>query len=342
MLNWGVIGSGGIAHVFCNALQFSKAGSLAAIASRSLQNAKSLADKFQCEKAFGSYEALLADPTVDVVYIATIHPAHLDCVLAATAAKKHVLVEKPIGMNAAQAKTMIESAKQQNVFLMEGYMYRCHPQTKAVLDLINIGTIGQVRKIDSQFGFEMAFDETHRLFDPDQGGGAILDVGGYPMSMARLIAAANSDVPFMDPVSIKGSCQRGPSNVDHIAEARLKFDNGVEAQIATAVTQEMPNQTIIEGTFGTMTIDEPWLPGSPCRDATLSLPLDTPFPALTNIHLETESGRRDITVECDRDLYTYEADEVAASISARQSPLMSWADTLGNMNALQAWREISG
>ncbi len=334
MTNWGIVGAGHIARVFCNGLQFAKTGSLAAVASRSIDRATALASTFGCGKAYGSYHELLADQAINAVYVSTIHPVHLDCVLAATAAGKHVLVEKPIGLSAVEAETMFESAQRHNVFLMEGYMYRCHPQMQKATELIRDGAIGDVHFIRSRFGYATPFDPQARTFDPALGGGAILDVGGYPMSLARLFAGAASGKSFLDPVEVNATGVIGPSGVDQLAAATLKFENNVIAEISTSITCELPSMTKIHGSEGTLKIPTPWLPNSPCRDAVERLPLDTHFPA-TEFFLNDQK----IVVECDRDLFSYEADEFAASIESRYSHAMSQGDSIGNMAALDRWRK---
>jgi len=180
MLKWGIIGAGSIAKVFANGLRFAKSGELEAIASRTPGKADTLADIFDVAKRYDSYEALLADEAIDAVYVSTIHPAHLEPVVMAAEAGKHILVEKPIAMNAAEARTM--------VFLMEAFMYRCHPQIAKMVELIQSGAIGDVLLIRSEFGFHAPFNATSRTYSNELGGGGIMDVGCYPASMVRLIA----------------------------------------------------------------------------------------------------------------------------------------------------------
>jgi predicted dehydrogenase len=339
MLKWGIIGAGGIARVFANGLRFSKTGQLEAIASRSAGKADALADLFDVAKRYSSYEGLLADDTVDAVYISTIHPAHLEPVVMAAKAGKHILVEKPIAMNSTEVLTMLDAARLNDVFLMEAFMYRCHPQIARMVELIQSGAIGEVRVIRSEFGYNSPFDESSRVYNKDLGGGGILDVGCYPVSMVRLIAGAAAGKAFLNPVELKATGVIGPSGVDHYSTATLKFENDVLGEISTAVNCDIPSVTVIHGSAGMLTIPNPWLPSSPCRDAQAALPLDTPIPSSTLILQRRDSDPEVITIEADRDLFSYEADAVAASIDARQaaSPAASWDDTLGNMQTLERW-----
>src|SRR3954469_8797354 len=154
-LAWGIIGTGAIAKTFANSLKHAKTGKLIAIGSRSQASADKFGDEFSLDrsKRHASYDALLADPNVQAVYVAAPHPFHAEWAIKSAEAKKHVLVEKPIGINAAEAMAIIEAATLNDVFLMEAFMYRCHPQTARLVELIRDGAIGEVRAIQATFSF---------------------------------------------------------------------------------------------------------------------------------------------------------------------------------------------
>lgn len=337
MINWGIIGAGGIARVFANGLRFAKTGQLHAVASRTPGKADALADLFGVEKRYESYEDLLADDAIDAVYVSTIHPAHPEPVRMAAQAGKHILVEKPIAMNAETAATMIDAARTNDVFLMEAFMYRCHPQIARTVALIQDGAIGEVRVVRSTFGFHASFNPDSRTFNRELGGGGILDVGCYPASMARLIAGSAAGKAFLDPTEFKATGVVGPTGVDHYTAATLKFENDVIAEISTAITCNLPPETVIYGTSGILTVPNPWLPSSPSRSAREALPLDTEFPPATLLLHKSGGEPEEITVAVDRDLFSYEADMVGEHIAARQAPAMTWEDTLGNMRTLDQW-----
>ncbi|MEZ4619184.1 MAG: Gfo/Idh/MocA family oxidoreductase [Caldilineaceae bacterium] len=337
MINWGIIGAGSIAKVFANGLRFSKTGQLTAIASRTPGKADALADLFDVEKRYDSYEAILADDTVDAVYISTIHPAHLEPVEMAAKAGKHMLVEKPIAMNAAEAAKMVAAARENDVFLMEAFMYRCHPQIAKLVELIRDGAIGDVLVVRSTFGYHAGFNPDSRAYNRELGGGGILDVGCYPASMVRLVAGAASGKPFLDPVAFKATGVVGPTGVDHYTTATLKFENDVVAEIATAVACNLPPDTVIYGSTGILSVPNPWLPSSPCRSAREALPLDTTFPSSKLVLHKRGAEPEEITIAVDRDLFSYEADMVGNHIANRQAPAMNWEDTLGNMQTLDRW-----
>jgi predicted dehydrogenase len=343
MLNWGIIGAGSIAKVFCNGLRFSKTGRLAAIASRTPGKAEALADLFGADKRYQTYEDLLADPEIDVVYISTIHPVHADGVIEAARAGKHILVEKPIAMNARETAAMIEAAQANDVFLMEAFMYRCHPQIARLVDLIQSGAVGEVLMVRSAFGYRSTFNPDSRAYNRELGGGGILDVGCYPASMSRLIAGAAAGKLFLDPVEVKASGMVGPTGVDHYTAATLRFANDIVAEIVTAVSCNVPGETVVYGSEGILTVPNPWLPSTPCRSAAVPLPLDTKFPpAYLLLHKRGTATPTEIEVAVNRDLFTYEADMVGEYLAARQAPAMNWADSLGNMQLLDRWRQEIG
>src|SRR5438067_9940242 len=154
-LAWGILGTGTIAKTFARGVQKSKTGTLAAVGSRSQESADAFGDALSVPAGHrhAGYDALLADPSVQAIYIATPHPWHAHWAIRAAAAKKHLLVEKPIALNAADAMAIVEAAIANDVFLMEAFMYRCHPQTHKLVELIRDGAIGEVRMIQAAFGF---------------------------------------------------------------------------------------------------------------------------------------------------------------------------------------------
>lgn len=343
MLQWGILGAGGIARVFANALRFSKTGRAAAVASQTPEKLNSLADDFSIPKRYSTYEAMLADPEIDAVYISTIHPLHAEWAIKGAAAGKHLLVEKPIGMNYAEAAAMIDAAAKHDVFLMEAFMYRCHPQMQKLRELISSGVIGEVRIIRSVFSYYSPYSPTSRAHNKELGGGGILDIGCYPASMARFVAGAAAGRPFLDPTVVKAAGKVSPTGVDLYTAATLQFENDIIAEIIGGIACAMPPETNIYGEEGIITLTNPWLPSSPVRSAKQPLPLDTQFPS-TTIEVKRRGSQQaeQIVVEADRDLFTYEADMVAAHIADRQAPAMSWDDTLGNMRLLDQWRQEIG
>lgn len=343
MLNWGILGAGGIARVFVNGLRFSKTGRVLAVASQTPAKLQSLADDFDIPKRYESYEAMLADPEIDVVYISTIHPLHAEWAIKAAAAGKHMLVEKPIAMNLAETEAMIDAARKHDVFLMEAFMYRCHPQMAKLRELISSGAIGQVRIIRSVFSYYATPSPTSRAYNKELGGGGILDIGCYPASLARFVAGAATGQPFLDPIVVKAAGKVDANGVDHYTAATLEFEQDIIAEVIGGIACAMPVQATIYGDEGSIDVVNPWLPTSPVRSAKQPLPLDTQFGSTTlEVKPRGSQSGETIVVEADRDLFTYEADMVAAHIADRQAPAMSWDDTLGNMRVLDQWRAEIG
>ena len=326
-LRWGILGTGNIASRFASQVPSSVTGEVVAVGSRSIDSANEFADKYDIANRHGSYQALLDDDTVDAVYIATPHPLHPEWAIKTAEAGKHVLCEKPLAINRAWAAAMIEAAVRNDVFLMEAYMYRCLPQTKLVAQLIKDGAIGKVHQIQASFAFQAAFRAESRIFANELAGGGILDVGGYPVSYARLIAGAAIGAPYADPAAVTAVGQVGETGVDEWSVATLFFDSGLTAQVSTGVRLSDENRVRVLGSEGYLVIEDPWFGGDG-------------KPTHVTVHKLGEEPR-DISAE-PAFIYAAEADAVAAAIEQRQAPEMSWADTLGNLGVQDEWRKLIG
>lgn len=325
-LKWGILGTGAIANAFAQGLSQSKTGTLVAIGSRSREAADAFGEKYNIPHRHASYQALLTDRDVDAIYIATPHPMHAQWAIKAANSKKHLLVEKPIGINAAEAMAIIEAAIANDVFLMEAFMYRVHPQTIRLMELLREKTIGDVRMIQAAFGFDAkGTGEASRILANDLAGGGILDVGCYPVSMARLIAGG-------EPIEVKGTAHLGRTGVDEWAAATLKFANGIVAQVSTAVQCNLENVCRIYGSDGWILLPTPWVPSRGGGQSKII------------VHRGGEKEPQEITIDSPLQIYANEADYVAANLSRRQAsaPGMTWDDTLGNMRTLDAWRASAG
>lgn len=317
-LRWGIVGTGAIAKQFARELPFSTTGRLVAVGSRSRDGAGRFAAEFGPVTAHASYDALLGDPNVEAVYISTPHPFHAQWTIAALQAGKHVLCEKPMATNLLTTTEMINAARTHRRFLMEAFMYRCHPRTDRMVEIVRSGEIGRILLIEASFSFRKEFDPSSRLFDPALGGGGILDVGCYTMSVARLIAGAAAGRSFENPTHVLGSILPAPSGVDLVAAATLRFESGVLAQINCGVGMEHDQDLLVAGENGTMRVPRFWNP-----------------PGI----IEIRTGRETRTEPSSGTPHKYaaEADAVAAALPALESPCMSWEDTLGNARALDAW-----
>jgi predicted dehydrogenase len=180
-VNWGIIGTGNIANAFASALKHTKNAKLVAVGSRSKQSAVKFGATYGIpeEHCHATYDDLFSDPEVHAVYICTPHPYHCELALKGAKAGKHLLVEKPMAMNEKEAVQIIDAAKDNNVFFMEGYMYRCHPQTRKLCEIVNQGLIGDVKLIRASFSYDgTTFGPESRVWNNELGGGALLDIGG--------------------------------------------------------------------------------------------------------------------------------------------------------------------
>jgi predicted dehydrogenase/aryl-alcohol dehydrogenase-like predicted oxidoreductase len=330
-LRWGIIGTGRIAGVFAHGLEESCTGQLVAVGSRSLDTAQAFAEKHGGVRAHGSYEALLDDVEVEAVYISTPHPFHAEWAIKAAEAGKHILCEKPIGLNHPEGMAIVEAARRSDVFLMEAFMYRCHPQTAKITELVRERAIGDVQMVEVSFGFQAGYNLSGRLLNKALGGGGILDVGCYPVSMARMIAGALIGEAFDEPIEVHGVGHLGEeSEVDEYAAAVLSFRSGMVAQVSCGVRQPLENSLTIRGSEGFITVEHPWV-----------FTAKDPSKVVIQVHRDDTKPEK-ITLKSDRSLYALEADAVATHLAEKQTPAMSWRDTLGNMKTLDRWREAIG
>ncbi|HLG76799.1 MAG TPA: Gfo/Idh/MocA family oxidoreductase, partial [Ktedonobacteraceae bacterium] len=259
-LSWGILGAGSIARAFAEGLSQSQTGTLLAVGSRTQAAAESFGAAWNVPRRYGSYEQLLADSDIQAIYIATPHPMHAEWAIKAADAGKHVLCEKPLALNHADAMAIVEAAVRNDVFLMEAYMYRGHPQIARLVELIQSGVIGQVRVIEATFAFQAVFHPESRLFKNELGGGGILDVGGYCTSMARLIAGAAVGKPFVEPTQVVATGHLNETtHVDEYTVASLTFPNGILAQLFTGVRVNGENVVRVFGSEGHLEITDPWL-----------------------------------------------------------------------------------
>lgn len=331
-LRWGILSTGRIAGVFAQGVAASASGRVVAVGSRAPEPAQKFAAAHGIARVHGSYEALLADPEVEAVYIATPHPQHAEWVVKAAEAGKHILCEKPMGLNHAEGMVMVQAAREHGVVLMEAFMYRCHPQTAKLVELIRGGAIGKVGLVQAAFSFKSGYAPDSRLWANELGGGGILDVGCYTVSMARLVAGAASGRPFLDPVAVSGEGVLHPeSGADVYAAATLKFSNDVVAQVSCGVGLNQDNVVRVYGSDGWLLVPSPWVIN---RDGGVSKII---------LHRSGVAAPEEVVVEAGP-LYALEADAFAAAVRAglRDVPRMSTDDTLGNLATLDRWRAAVG
>jgi predicted dehydrogenase/aryl-alcohol dehydrogenase-like predicted oxidoreductase len=326
-VNWGILGTGLISGIFAEALKLSETGSLLAVASRQKNTAEQFASRFGIPKAYQSYEELLSDPEVQIVYISL--PNHLHCEWAIRCAEwgKHILCEKPAATNSGEVMTIVEYARRHNVFFMEAFMYRCHPQTAKLAALIKEGAVGKVRFIRVTFSESMGDDSSNIRMQNAVAGGAIMDIGCYCTSMARLLAGAAIGQDLAEPEEVKGVARLGAHpRVDEWATALLRFPGDVLAILTCGNQVDVDPTLEVWGSEGFIRATNPWKPGLGGRDEEILL------------SRKSEGDAKTIAVPTPGPLYVLEADAVGLYLAQRQAPCMNWTDTIGNMKTLDAWR----
>ncbi|NLS01460.1 Gfo/Idh/MocA family oxidoreductase [Rhizobium sp. P38BS-XIX] len=332
-IRWGIIGPGRIAQTFADGVAHSRTGKLVAIASRN-PDKPGLGDGFPGARIVNGYDALLADKEIDAVYIATPHTGHAEWAIKAIRAGKHVLVEKPIALSAFDAEAIYYEAKKAGVFAGEAFMYRVHPQTAKLIELVKSCIVGDLRIIRSSFGFNMGkVNPEHRLFANETAGGGILDVGGYPVSMARLIAGAADGKPFLDPDKVSGVGHLGQTGVDEWASAVLKFPNNVIAEVSCSIMANQDNTLRIIGSEGRIEVADFWFASGHKG-------------GVGKIDVIKGGETQTIEVKEDRWLYSFEVDAAGDAIRAGHKefayPGIGWADSIGNLRVLDQWRASIG
>ena len=249
-INWGVLGAGRIADKFCTALVSVPQASLHAVASRGVQKGKAFANKFKASVYYDNYVSLVNDPNIDVIYIATPHPFHYEQALLCLHHNKPVLCEKPMTIRFSQTQELIKLAQKNNLFLMEGMWTACMPFIQKIKEIIAEDVIGSVQYIQADFGFSTPFDAESRLFNKALGGGSILDVGVYPISLATLLLGA--------PSSVKSFSKLASTGIDEYANIILQYPNNATAHLFSAVTVQTLIEANIIGTKGKIKVESPW------------------------------------------------------------------------------------
>lgn len=329
-LRWGLLAAGTIAAEFAKGIQDSDSGELAAVAARSPERAAAFAERFDVTRSHGTYEELLADPDVDAVYVSTPHPLHTEWAIKAAEAGKHVLCEKPLTPTYAETQRVIEAAQHNDVFLMEAFMYRIHPQMRQLRELIESGTLGAVRAVDVTFSYASTV-APERLTDPALGGGGILDVGCYCTSLARLVSEAATGIEAVEPIEVSGMARLSADGVDEVAMGLLRLPGDILAQVSCGFRLAQDDHIRVYGEDAQVYIARPpWTHGM------------RP-PGVSKLVLTRANGQTEhIKAQTEKGLFAAEADYVAAHIDDRQGPDVSWAESLANARTLDRWLAAVG
>jgi predicted dehydrogenase len=314
-IRWGIIGTGNIAHHFANGLKVVPDAELVAVGSRSVEKANTFGDEFDVPRRYGSYAELVADPEVDVVYVSTPHQDHRASTLLCLDAGKPVLCEKPFAINVGEAREMVDAARAKGLFLMEAMWTRYRPTMVKVRELIGEGALGDVRFLSANIGWKSQFDPEFRLFNPDLGGGALLDGGVYPVSFASMVLGA--------PSAIASVATLGETNVDEQEAIALAYPSGAVASLGVTIQASPISIGLILGTKGRIEIHHDWH-----RPEGLTF---TPYGG--------ESQRFDYP-QTEGNGYQYEAIEVGRCLreGLLESPVMTLDETLSIMETMDTLR----
>ena len=248
-VKWGILGLGKIAGQFCEDLSQLESCTIEAVASRSMSKAEAFGERFNAVKKYASYTELMMDPDVDIIYIATPHDSHSEYAIQAMSHGKHVLCEKPMGVNKRQVEAMIDCARELKVFLMEALWTRFNPSVLEVLNHIREGTIGSVKNINVDFAFLSNAPDDSRLFNIELAGGSLLDIGIYPLFLSYLIKGM--------PESILATAVKRKTGVDRQIGAILRYNDGL-SNIMSSFDTHSDMVAKIYGTEGKIFIDRRW------------------------------------------------------------------------------------
>ena len=315
---WGVLGPGGIARKFATGLQVLPDHALVAVGSRSQERSDLFGDEFDVPRRYASYEELVADPEIDAIYVSTPHSFHKEHTLLCLAHGKHVLTEKPFALNEAQGVDMVAAAHKAGLFLMEAMWTRFLPIIVEARRLLDEGAIGSLRMVQADFGFRTSFNPSGRLFDPALGGGALLDVGVYPVALAHMLLGA--------PTRVAALAEIGASGIDEQTGILLGYPGGPLALLSTAVTTNTPHEATLMGTEGWIRLSAPWWVGKEL--------------VLQRAGREPEHVVRPYLGNG----YGHEANAVAESVRAGKTehPVMSLAESLAILRTMDRVREQIG
>lgn len=310
ILNWGLLSTARINRALIQPLQVSRRNELLAVASRSQEAAGAYAKEQKIPRAHGSYEALLADPDIDVIYNPLPNHLHAEWTIKAVEAGKHVLCEKPLAISVDEVDAIHAAARRHGRIVAEAFMYRHHPQTLKVLEIVRNGSLGILKLIRGSFSFVLTREGDVRL-NPEWGGGSIWDVGCYPISYARAVAGE-------EPLEVFGWQVTGETGIDETFVGQMRFDHGVHAQVDSSFAIPVHSFMELVGSEATLNIPRPFKPG-----------------ADEKIYL-TRGDRTETIKIKGQELYLGEVEDMADAILLGHDPRIALEDSRGNVAAITA------
>ncbi|MFJ4867559.1 Gfo/Idh/MocA family protein [Streptomyces sp. NPDC088757] len=318
-VRWGILATGGIAERFTTDLRTLDDAEVVAVASRSEAPAKAFAERFGIPRAYGEWAGLFADADVDVVYVATPHHAHRTAAGLALEAGKAVLCEKALTLNAREAAELVALARDRGLFLMEAMWMYCNPLIRRIAELVRDGAVGEVRTVQADFGLAGPFGADHRLRDPKTGGGALLDLGVYPVAFAQLLLG--------EPDSVQAHALLSPEGVDLNTGMLLGWSGtGASALLSCSIAADTPLTASVTGSLGRIDVPRGFF-----------------FPERFTLHREGAEPE-EFTADADPHGFRHEAAEVMRCLRAgeKESPLVPLDGSLAVMRTLDAVRDRIG
>ena len=336
-IRWGILGSGAVARLFADGLRELPGAELLAVGSRDEGRARAAADSLGAPRAYGSYEALVCDADVDVVYVATPHVAHRDNALLCLAAGRAVLVEKPFTLDAAQAREVADVARARGLFCMEAMWMRFQPATAALLELLAAGAVGEPRLLTASFGFTAPREPDNRWWNPALGGGALLDLGVYGVSLAHAVLGS--------PATVTSHAALAPTGVDEQSVVVLGYESGAIATLTTSLRVDLAAEAEVVGTSGRARLAPLYSPRSVIVARTAAGGASGTA-ARVRRRVEQEARRllrrepRVFRPRAYRSGYAHEAAEVMRCLRAglTESPLMPLAESVGVLEVMDTAR----
>jgi xylose dehydrogenase (NAD/NADP) len=309
-LKWGLLSTARINKALFFPLRLSKRNQLLAVASRSQEKADAYAKEKKIPRAYGSYEALLADPEIDVIYNPLPNHLHAEWTIKAVEAGKHVLCEKPLALSLDEVDAMAAAAEKHGKVVAEAFMYRTHPQTLKVKEIVDSGSLGRIKAVHGSFSFMMTNADDYR-WKPEMGGGGLWDIGCYPLSYTRSVLGA-------EPLEVFGWQVTGPTGVDEVFAAQLRFPGDVLAQFDCSI--KVPFHVFMEivGDEATLSIPHPFNPG-----------------ASETVYLIRDGVTKTVPVK-GPDTYLGEVEDMADAVLLGKPPRVSLADSRANVAAILA------
>ena len=334
MIKWGILGLGNIANRFASEILEVDNAKLVGIGSLTIQKLNDFGDKYNIAKKFrfNTYDDLLKNTEIDAVYISTLNNTHADLIIKSARANKHIICEKPMALNYQEIKKVFSQLNKSNVFFLENFAYRAHPQTKILSEIILNKEIGEIYEVETSLGrFKEQIIENKRIYEKKLGGGSILDMGSYLTSLAMFLARTlNLNIDLLK-FQIKDCIGKINSDeIDLFSKTTLLIDNKINIKMNTSIVERLENSTTIHGSKGKIKIPDMWSPGEYSGKSILEISIDK------------NNYKKFVT--SDIPLFAHQIRNSSLQIKNSNKeglyPQMSWQESITNMKILENWMNL--